>query len=185
MLVATVQAHRSLMLRPRLALPDTKPKGPPEAVANLALGLVRSATALDGSALLPYPGTPVSCQGASLTASEMTMPALLLAAASAVALGEPQSKGVLLKFDCGGGGKGEAGWSTPSKGKELTLVMMPLLLCMATADVICLLASEHMLPVLRRRPEGGGAAAWEGEGEVEGGGMEGGGCWHQKPCCRC
>ena len=115
--------------QPRLALPDTKPEGPPEAVANLALGLLRSETALDGSALLPYPCTPVSCQGASLAASVVTMPALSLAAASAVALGEPQSKGVLLRFDVGAK-KGEAGWSTPSKGKELTLVMMPLSLCM-------------------------------------------------------
>ena len=72
-----------------------------ETVANIALGL-----AISGAALLAYPAL---CQGASLAASDVTEPALFWEVAPAVAPGEPQSKGVLLRFDVGGGGKGEAG----------------------------------------------------------------------------
>lgn len=90
----------------RRSLPDVTSENLLETVANVALGLATSGAALKGPALLAYPAL---CQGASLAASEVTKSVLFWEVAPAVALGEPQSKGVLLRFDVGGGGKGEAG----------------------------------------------------------------------------
>lgn len=111
-------------------LPDTPPENLPEAVANLALGLVPSETSLEGSTLpLPRRLPPVPCQEAvTLPASGTPTPASLCEVAPAEALGEPQSKGVLLTL-VGPGRKGDAGESMPWWGKELTLLMRPVLLC--------------------------------------------------------